>query len=193
MIFAWALLVSVVVGLIRGGRIDRFSEVQLRSYGLILLGFAGRIFLHWAGYSGLAWVQPWAAWIHVVSYVFLLYALALNLQLPWFRLVFLGTLANFVVIALNGARMPVSRHALQATLQADQIPFLQGAGDYMHTLLTSSTRLWWLGDWLFVPPPFPRPTTFSIGDVLVAVGLFLFVQRVMVGSETRTWSVGRAG
>ncbi|MBE3589551.1 MAG: DUF5317 domain-containing protein [Firmicutes bacterium] len=193
MIFVWALLAAVLVGLLRGGRVGRFADLDVRHWGLILLGFAGRFFLHWAGYAGWGWVAPWAAWIHAASYLCLLYALGANLRLPYFSLVWLGTLANFAVIALNGARMPVARQALEATGQGAQAAFLQGAGDYMHTLMAPATRLWWLGDWLYLPPPFPRPTAFSPGDALVALGLFLFVQRVMTGAEAGRWRLERAG
>jgi hypothetical protein len=44
------------------------------------------------------------------------------------------------------------------------------------------TRLWFLSDIFVVLPPFPIPSVFSPGDVLIAAGMFLLVQRALRGA-----------
>ena len=43
-------------------------------------------------------------------------------------------------------------------------------------LAEEDTRLGVLSDRLVVPPPFPRPTAFSIGDLLIAAGIVVLLQ-----------------
>jgi hypothetical protein len=45
-------------------------------------------------------------------------------------------------------------------------------------LPASETKLWLLSDIFVVPPPFPFPGVFSIGDCLMAFGMFRLVQFV---------------
>ena len=43
-------------------------------------------------------------------------------------------------------------------------------------LSQEATRLWFLSDILVVPPPFPWPTAFSLGDLLIAAGIIVLLQ-----------------
>ena len=40
-------------------------------------------------------------------------------------------------------------------------------------------RLWLLSDIMVIPKPFPIPTALSLGDVLIVLGLFLFLREFM--------------
>jgi hypothetical protein len=50
-------------------------------------------------------------------------------------------------------------------------------------LSSQQARFWILGDILVIPEPFPWPTAMSIGDVLLAVGVFLFIVQVTRSSN----------
>ncbi|MBM3302525.1 MAG: DUF5317 family protein, partial [Deltaproteobacteria bacterium] len=39
--------------------------------------------------------------------------------------------------------------------------------------------LWELSDIFVLPPPFPLPTAFSLGDALIAGGVFLLLQKAV--------------
>jgi hypothetical protein len=41
----------------------------------------------------------------------------------------------------------------------------------------AQTQLWLLSDIFVLPPPFPIPSVFSLGDMMIAAGVFLLVQR----------------
>jgi hypothetical protein len=43
-------------------------------------------------------------------------------------------------------------------------------------LLREDVRLWALSDILVIPPPFPRSAAFSLGDLLIAVGIVVLLQ-----------------
>ena len=50
-------------------------------------------------------------------------------------------------------------------------------------LMTPSTHANFLGDWLYLPDWAPFATAFSIGDVLIMLGLIWLIARGMVADE----------
>ena len=80
-------------------------------------------------------------------------------------LVSIGASLNVLVIAANGARMPVAPEL------AGRILLHRGTiGQY--TVMGGSTNLNLLGDWIRL---YPVPEAYSVGDVLVAAGLAIVV------------------
>jgi len=110
----------------------------------------------------------------ILAYVLLFLALSRNLRLWSMRLLTLGAVLNFVAIVANGGLMPVSPEAgLQAGIIAiDQYGLgepLPGGGSIL--LLVNQTNLWFLSD--IIPISFVRGV-FSIGDIIIAIGLLIF-------------------
>jgi hypothetical protein len=122
----------------------------------------------------------------IVSYIILWAVVWLNRHLPGMGVVLVGVSCNSLVIAANGGYMPIAPEALQRIcIGADQIPLgnvLAGSKDVL--LARQQTLFWILGDALVIPEPFPWPTAMSIGDVLLAVGVFLLIVRMTRPSET---------
>lgn len=107
------------------------------------------------------------------SMVLIALFLLLNLRRPGMGLAATGLLLNVVVIAVNGA-MPV--HAPSATRAGVPISF-EEAG-VKHEVMDASTHLPWLGDAIVLPL---LDTVLSLGDVLLALGVALFVFRATRG------------
>jgi hypothetical protein len=97
------------------------------------------------------------------------------------RVVFAGTVLNLLAIAANGGYMPVPPEALVRIGIIESIDSVRpgsvvlGSKDVV--LPSRQALLWILGDVLVIPEPFPWPTAMSIGDIFIAVGVFLFILR----------------
>jgi len=76
--------------------------------------------------------------------------------------------------------MPVSVDALMKAHLEDFLPLLGSKTYVIHTILKESTHLKFLADVIPLPPPYPRPRALSIGDIIMAAGLFMLIQRGMV-------------
>ena len=104
------------------------------------------------------------------------------------RIVLAGITLNLIVITANGGYMPVLPEALAQIGYGDGAYQMQpgsivlGSKDVV--LPTQQAPLWMLGDVLVIPEPFPRPTAMSIGDMFLAVGVFLFITQT-AGRHTR--------
>lgn len=132
--------------------------------------------------------------LYLVSLSCALVFLALNRRLPGLRLVLLGLVLNFAVIAANGGQMPGDPAQLErAGLLAGM---LQEASDGLwspFTLIGENTRLPFLGDVIYTPLPFREPVIVSVGDLVIAVGVFAFFNPVHLLGQLgrRLASVGR--
>lgn len=180
-----ALVLGLLIGTWRGGRMANLAEVRWRWPLLFVFAMLWqRIpFLMVREWPAL---QPAVVWLYLSSYALLAVAVGLNWDDPAFRWIGLGLLLNFLVIALNGGRMPVWSTAVDiARLKVDLTT--AGAATSPHTLMTEATRLKFLGDVLPLPPPYPRPRVLSIGDVFLAVGIaFLLIRGMGTRRERRS-------
>lgn len=98
----------------------------------------------------------------------------LNRRQPGLWLLGLGLALNLAAISLNGGFMPISPETLLALgLPPESWVIGQRLGMTKDLVLPGAeTNLWPLSDWLISPAWFPIRGAFSIGDVLVAAGVF---------------------
>ncbi len=185
MILLIAIVLSLTIGLLRGGRLRRIAEIPLR-YGWVALVALG---LQVIFVSGPRWGVALPMGVLVASYALLIAVVALNWRLPGMPLVGLGLALNLAVMAANGGYMPVSPEALaRAGLGhlAAQVEYgapILGAKDIL--LPREATRLWWLGDTLAVPGPAPLRAVLSVGDVFLAAGVIVLLQKALVPGKAR--------
>lgn len=177
-------VVSIVVGLVRGGNLAKLSVSRLDGYFILFLGVAIRAILSLNISEGLS---NWYIWVlQGVSHTCLLIAVWSNIRLPGFKLIFAGLICNTIVILANQGRMPVSREALITSGQEEAIGGLLAGSSPTHQLLQgTTTRLPWLADIFALPAWWPLAVAFSIGDVLIALGVFIFIQHQMGAGRRR--------
>jgi hypothetical protein len=92
----------------------------------------------------------------------------------------LGIICNLLVISVNGGLMPITPETLTrinpGSIREEWSLDTHYGSSKDVIQLQEETRLWVLSDILVLPPPFPRPTAFSLGDLLIAVGVLVFLQ-----------------
>ena len=76
--------------------------------------------------------------------------------------------------------MPVSISALNRAGMMDVLPLLKSKTYVLHSLLNEGTKLKFLTDIIPLPSPYPRPRVLSVGDIIMAIGIFLLIQCSMV-------------
>ena len=121
--------------------------------------------------------------IVMLFYVAGLVVLWMNRQAHGFWFIFWGVLLNFLVMLVNGGKMPVSLEAA-SVLDPIYTQMLQ-SGEVVskHTLLNDSTLLPFLGDIIPLSAPYPRTQAISIGDVLMNVGIFMYILHIMLAQK----------
>jgi hypothetical protein len=155
------IAVAIVIGWSRGGRLRNLSEIRVRIWWLLAVGF---------GLQTVAIFLPTdmhrlAVALILASYAPLLLFVWLNRAMAGMWIAGIGILMNFSVIAVNGG-MPVLLEAVQVA-GGSGIPDL-GA---RHVLMTEATRLPFLADVIPLPA-----NVISMGDVFLAIGIGVFVE-----------------
>jgi hypothetical protein len=186
MILALAIVAGLAVSLVRyrGRAFRRIAAIPLRSAWLALLA----LILQWpllrapAGPVQRLGVQQA---FFLLSHLLLLGLVWCNWQLPGIQIVGLGVLCNLLVIATNGGFMPITPETLVQINPGSALAQWPIGAHYGYSkdiiLLRGDVRLWALSDVLVIPPPFPRPTAFSVGDLLIAVGIIVLLQGSGIG------------
>lgn len=173
---AISLLVSVAVGLVRGGSLRSLAEASMRGWPWYLTGFLVQAAL---SQPELVLLRNFVGYAFPLTFVLLIIGSVLDRKTRGMSVVTLGLVSNFVVIAINEGKMPV--RASSQTVNADVIQAMT------HSAITDATRLWLLSDIIRIPLLGHHYTLLSLGDILLAVGGFLVVQTLMLrgGGGTR--------
>ena len=156
------IVFSVAVSLLRGGKLSNLAEIYARGWWLLFIGLGMQTAANFIQTDQ----RDIAVGLVLLSYIPLIGVVALNQRLPGMWIAGVGILMNFTVIALNNG-MPVLPEAFElAGGNADSLVL-----DAKHVILDGQSSVPFLAD--IIPMP---GSVISMGDVLLAVGLGVFVE-----------------
>lgn len=189
MILALAVILGLAVSLAhnRGQTFSLLADMPLRSAWLVIPALAMQYPLLRAPFGPTQQMGIQQV-LFLLSHVLLLAFVWRNRRLVGIQLVGLGILCNILVILANGGFMPITPETVArinpgivlgidpgTTLGIWQHGFHYGFSKDV-ILLQGATNLWALSDVLVFPPPFPWPTAFSLGDLLIGGGIVVLLQ-----------------
>ena len=176
------LLPSIVLGvlfaLIMGGRLSRLLEIDFRHSWSVFAALALQLLLFLRLVE-----QPLETPVHLGSYALLfLFAFANGRNLALLPLS-IGMALNSAAIVANGGHMPVSPVAAEAAgVRAGPSSNVKIGGEH----------LTWLGDVFALPASFPLANVFSLGDILIGIGMVGLIVAVATGDgSARALQAGR--
>jgi hypothetical protein len=188
MILSLAILIGLVASLVRHRRhaASRIAAIQLRDAWLALLAVALQLPLLRAPLTPIERLGLQQV-LFLLSHLLLLAFVWRNRRLAGIRILGFGVICNLVAIATNGGFMPITPETLvqiNPGTTAVQWPLGVHYGFSKDIILSQeATRLWLLSDILVVPPPFPWPTAFSLGDLLIGAGIIILLQGPRTASK----------
>jgi hypothetical protein len=180
MVLLWAVAIGLLAGILRAA----FNGRRLSAPPLVGLWLVPIAFLpQWlAFFSPVSWLRiperaiPIAL---VMSQILLLIFVWANRRLPGFWALGLGLSLNLLVIALNGGWMPISPETLGRMYPErgiDTWVVRERLGISKDIILNvADTRLVWLSDRFILPTWLPYRVAFSIGDVIITIGVYLLL------------------
>jgi len=186
-----SIVASLVIAWMRGGRLSRLGLVTFRLWWVVpVVALAQSLAIRYLDSTSRLSLWNPRPLILIGSYVILWGVVFRNCQLPGMWLVLLGVTFNLVAIAANGGYMPITPEAL-ARIGAGSLAYEMPSGSVVRgskdvLLPRGGARFWMLGDILVIPEPFPWPTAMSVGDLLLAVGVFLFIINITTVADQRT-------
>lgn len=177
------IILAILIALFRGGAFTNLADMKLKAKWVFptLLVIQLIIFLTQSHFDVIG---QYSNYIFLLIYITGLLFLWINRHQHGFKLIFIGVLLNFIVMAVNGGRMPVSAEAA-SILDPFFIEVLQNGLYAKHTLVTESTKLALLGDIIPLSAPYPKEQVISIGDVVMNIGVFFSIQNIMVPQKIK--------
>ena len=183
MLYVYIIIISIIIGLLRKGKLSSLSQISLKRIELIVLACliqAGLIFL-WP--KKIKFVLDYNSYMIIFSYIVLLLAVWYNKKLKGMKIIALGIIFNFIVIVANGGHMPVLLSSLYK-VGLNGFALVLKEGTYVtHALITEKTLFGFLADVIPLSPPFPDPSVVSAGDFLMFYGVFSLIQNAMLKKE----------
>lgn len=169
MFILYAIPIGIVLGYLLGGRLEWLSRLRFRWAPLALLGLAVQVALF---SDPLAEVVGNAGPpIYVASTAAVLVAVLRNIDIPGIVIVALGACSNLVAIVANGGYMPADPDALAS---------IGGiAPGYSNSSVVTDPALGPLTDIFALPAWVPLANVFSVGDVLIGLGVVVTIMVAM--------------
>ncbi len=179
------LVLGLVAGLARGGKLSNIATASFEKSWLVFVGLAIQVSaeLYAAFVDGSLREGGRGIAILAFSYIFLITFVILNRRLPGAWLIAAGLGLNLLVIIPNGG-MPVSLRA-SAVAGFDPSSYLDSA--VKHREMGPDTVLWFLGD--VIPMPFIKKIV-SVGDLVLGLGIFVLIERLVRYSPKRLRPAG---
>jgi hypothetical protein len=166
----WAIPLGIAIGLVARGRVDGLSHLGFRWTPLAVGGLLVQVVLFTAIGDRLAGDLVPA--IYVVSTAAVLVAVLRNWRLTGMPIVALGALSNLAAIVANGGFMPADAGALA-------LAGFAGPGDHTNSIDVASPALRQLTDIYALPAGLPMANVFSLGDILIGVGVIVVIAAAM--------------
>jgi uncharacterized protein DUF5317 len=160
----YAVVAGLVLGLLFHGWPGRLGEMRFRWAPLIVLGTLVQLALFSPTVTER--IGSLGAPIYVGSTALVLVAVLRNVRIPGIAIVALGAASNLAAIVANGGYMPASAAALGA----------HGAGSgYSNSVVAANPALAPLTDVFALPDWVPAANVFSVGDVLIGLGIVVAI------------------
>lgn len=175
------IIIAFLIALFRGGSFSAFADMRLKIGWIFPVLLIIQIII-FSLQNKIDIIGNYSNFIFMIVYLVGLFFLWYNRNLPGFKILLFGVFLNFIVMAVNGGRMPVS---LEASTVLDPY-YLEALTDNLygkHAAITEYTRLAFLGDIIPLAPPYPKVRVISIGDVVMNIGAFIFIQHIMLSKK----------
>lgn len=184
--FLSIILLALVVGAFAGGGLPRLADLKLRWTVLLIVALALRFAAGLTRETGIGADIP-VGWAYIAAYGLIFAWLWANWRVPGLQIATVGIGANMAAVLLNAGQMPIWSAAFSAAgFSAAEI-----VNDPFHFLLQADTVAEFVasgglfGDVIPLPIPIIRDVI-SIGDVLLALGIFWAIVYSMTSADAPT-------
>lgn len=170
MFILYGVLIGLVLGFLTGGRPAGLATLQIRYGWLMIAGLVVQIVLF--SPFGAERVGDLGPPIYVGSTLVVAGAILANLRIAGMALVGLGAISNLAAIIANGGYMPADPGAMAAL-------GVSAPTTYSNSAVVQDPALWPLTDIFAMPVWMPWSNVFSIGDVIIVVGVAILIAVAM--------------
>ena len=184
MFILYAIPVGILAGFLLGGRLEGLSTIRFRWAWVFMLGRAVQLVLfsdfvtERIGEAGVP--------IYVGSTLAVAAVIAINHRIQGMPIILLGAASNLAAIIANGGYMPASVEAMESLGK-------QIKGGYSNSTFVPDPAIPWLTDIFALPAWLPFSNVFSVGDILIGLGVAVVIATAMRTPVVRTAAAPTTG
>ena len=179
--FIEAIIGGIILGRLRSGNISALENIKFKGWKfliVLLLMDMGLRFYIVKSSSNLGWTLfNYYPILSIIFYLLTIVILDLNKNLKHIRIIQSGYVLNLLPMITNGGKMPVLESALNSIGKFTEIELLKNNLLLTHKLVDDTTKFRFLSD--IIPFPYFIPKVISIGDIILSIGLILFISHYM--------------
>ena len=175
MFILYSLVIGLAVGLALGGRASGLTELTFRWRGAVLAGIVTQVLLFSTPLNGM--VGTLGPLIYVGSTALVLAAILVNRRITGMPVIALGAGSNMSAIIANGGYMPADPGAMASLGQTI-------SGAYSNSVIVHDPALRPLTDIFALPGWLPFANVYSIGDVVIGIGVVIVIVAAMRGASS---------
>lgn len=172
--FFEALVLGMIIGYVRRGKISRLAYVHFNARPLIYVSavlYLGIIIMNLGLYDYNSFLY---AGFLLVSFILTLFFLIANISMKFMFLPLTGLCLNLLVFLFNGFKFPLASEAA-AKIYGTEIYELLNSGKILFFKSAENASLSFLGNVI----PVGNLFIVSIGDIVAAIGITLVVQAII--------------
>jgi hypothetical protein len=158
----YAIPIGLLAGFLLGGRLLGLATLRFGWAPVAVIALLVQVLLFSTPFGDAAGAAGPA--VYVASTAAVLAAVVRNIRLPGLAVVALGAISNLAAIVANGGYMPADPGAVA-------LAGLDPSRGYSNSIVTNHPVLGPLTDLFALPAGVPMANVFSIGDVLIGVGV----------------------
>lgn len=186
--FIEAILFSLIIGLIRGGKLRRFKAINHKSSWIFILGmliqyvliFLNRIEEMKAINNILVYTKE----IFIVSYILILIGILTNIKFRSLWAILVGFVLNFIALATNGWKMPVLLDGIRLIGLDGLYEIIEKGNSSLYVPISEGIKYPILGNIIIFSNPYPIARIISLGDMIISFGIFALIQEIMLGEDS---------
>lgn len=175
------LVIALITGLIRGGKLTNIISLRFQHPWLIFSSIVLEYGVLFLMRNSMIFSQTIVFYAILVQYLLLFLFFWYNKKLSYIWVIASGSFLNFLVIMLNQGSMPLTKMVLQIAASSKSLLLLMEGRYLTYHIIDRNTKLWFLGDIIYIPTPFKG--FISIGDILLFSGVFLLMQKIIANKE----------
>lgn len=186
--FIEAILISIIIGLLRGGKLKRFKAINHKTMWILVFGMVIQyilVFLNRVEEIGsISKILLYTKQAQIISYILILIGIVTNFRFKSLCIVLVGFLMNFFVIMTNGWRRPILLEGVKLTNSSGLYEMIEMGKVALYTPIVESTKYPILGDIIIFAEPYPISRIISLGDLIISFGIFALIQEIMLGKSS---------
>ena len=180
--FFEACIIGLLIGFIRKGNVRNFSSLRIRGWYFAILAVILQLPIYKSELVPFA--KDYILYIFIASSLLIFITLLLNIDKKGTWLILLGAILNIGVLFLNDMKMPIYMNGLELAGMVDIAEKITSGGITRFIPLENITDFTkFLGKYIVLPKPYPLAKVLSIGDVLMSIGLIVFIQGEMIRTK----------